>query len=112
MTKNETLIAAGIIAAQKWDIDPTRVNIKIVDSLEPFKVKLVSEQKITPGPIEIAVPIPPSDDIIFKNYDGVQWRLNGFEFWLAWGPITKTLAIHIRSMAQKCIGEMVRYDNF
>ncbi|KKK97432.1 hypothetical protein LCGC14_2652780, partial [marine sediment metagenome] len=35
---NEILVMAGIAAAQKWNIDPTRVNVKFVDSLEPFFV--------------------------------------------------------------------------
>ena len=99
MAKNETLVTAGIIAARVWGIDPTRVNVKIVDSLEPFKVRKPLPTKIENPPRE-TVPIPPSDDMIFEKYNGTQWRANGFEFWLAWGPITKTLAICIVSIGQ------------
>jgi hypothetical protein len=33
MNNNEILVMAGIAAAQKWDIDLTKVNVMIVDSL-------------------------------------------------------------------------------
>ncbi|KKL23869.1 hypothetical protein LCGC14_2421100, partial [marine sediment metagenome] len=35
---NEILVMAGLAAVQKWDIDLTKINIKFVDSLEPFFV--------------------------------------------------------------------------
>jgi hypothetical protein len=107
MAKNEVLVKAGIIAAQKWDIDPKEVNVMLVSSLRPFKIRKPLRMPIE-DPKEIT-PLPQSDDIIFEQYNGVQWRADGFEFWLAWGPLTNTLAIYIRSMAQKVAGEMVRY---
>lgn len=89
------LVMAGIAAAQKWDnIDLTKVNVKFVDSLEPFKVRKPLLQAVS-EPLQETVPMPPSDDMIFRGDNSARWRKDNTEFWLAWGPVTNTLAIAI-----------------
>jgi hypothetical protein len=93
MNNNEILVMAGIAAAQKWDIDLTEVNVKIVNNLEPFKVTRPLLQAIS-EPVQETVPFPPSDDMIFKSYDNeTHWSCGDVQIWLAWGPVTNTLAI-------------------
>ncbi len=92
---NKILVMAGIAAAQKWDIDLTKVNVTIVNNSEPFKVAEPLPQAVPVYPQETTTPIPPSDDMIFQSNNGTRWRKNNIEFWLAWGPVTHTLAIAI-----------------
>lgn len=91
---NEILVMAGIAAAQKWDIDLTKIKIKFVDSLETF---LVSDSQFDmANPPSLIRSWTPVDNMIFESYDGAtHWRCDDAQFWLAWGPITNTLAIYI-----------------
>ena len=94
---NEILVMAGIAAAQKWNIDLTKVNVTIANNLEPFKVTRPLSQAIS-EPLQETVPIPPSDNMVFESYDkATHWSCGDVQFWLAWGPVTNTLAICIRN---------------
>lgn len=90
---NEILVIAGAIAVKKWEFDPTEIKVKFVNSLEPFKIRMPMPEIVT---IPTATtPIPPSDDMIFEYHP--YWQKGNIKFWLAWGPITKTLAIYLDS---------------
>jgi hypothetical protein len=100
------LVMAGIAAAQKWDIDLTRVNVKIVNNLEPFKVTKPFPQSIS-APLQKAVPFPPDDMFFFESYDkATHWACGDAQFWLAWGPVTNTLAIAILQNKDEIIGSI------
>ncbi len=93
---NEILVMAGIAAAQKWDIDLSKVNVTITNNLEPFKIVANPLLQTVPAyPQETATPFFPSDAMIFRSDNGTRWLKNNTEFWLAWGPVTNTLAIAI-----------------
>ena len=97
------LVMAGIAADRKWDIDLTKIKIKFVNSLEPF---LVSD------PLHFDMANPPSlyrsrtpvDNMIFQSDNGTRWRKDNIEFWLAWGPVTNTLAIAILQRKDEIVG--------
>lgn len=92
---NEILVMAGIAAAQKWDIDLTKVNVKFVDSLEPFLVSNPQHFDMA-NPPSLTRSRTPVDNMIFESYDkGTHWGCGDARFWLAWGPVTNTLAIAI-----------------
>ena len=92
---NKILVMAGLAAVQKWDIDLTKINIKFVDSLEPFFVS--SPQRFDmANPPSLYRSRTPVDNMIFQSDNGTRWRKDNIEFWLAWGPVTNTLAIYIR----------------
>jgi hypothetical protein len=91
--RDEILVKAGIAAAKKWNIDPTKVNVMFVSGLDSFKV---NKSSLLPASEEIAHSRPPSDDMVFENNYGTRWRENDVEFWLAWGAVTNTLAICIK----------------
>jgi len=92
---NEILVMAGLAAVQKWDIDLTKINIKFVDSLEPFFVS--SPQRFDmANPPSLTHSRTPVDKMIFESYDkATHWSCGDAQFWLAWGPVTNTLAIAI-----------------
>jgi hypothetical protein len=83
----EILVLAGMVAVQQWNIDPAKkIDVIFVDSLKPLRIQKPIE--IQAGDEE-ASPHPPFDDLVFGNH----YRKGNLDFWLAWGPITRTLAI-------------------
>lgn len=94
------LVAAGIVAAQKWDIDPAKIKIKLVTSLEMFKISAPSAVAIYDGALpSTTTPIREADIIDFFGGNGARWRKGHIDFWLAWGPITNTLVVCVREIA-------------
>lgn len=88
---DKILVIAGAIAVQRWEFNPFEIKVKFVNSLEPFKIRMPT-LKVVAKPTA-TTPIAPSDDMIFDYYP--HWQKDDIKFWLAWGPITKTLAICI-----------------
>ena len=101
---NEILVMAGIAAARRWDdIDLTRVKIKFVDSLEPFFVSIPQRFDMT-NPPSLIRSRTQVENMIFQSDNGTRWRKDNIEFWLAWGPVTNTLAIAILQRKDEIVG--------
>lgn len=86
MKDKNFLVVAGIIAREKWNVEPD-VNIVFRDRPEPFlsekRVELKKEDLLT-----VSYPKPPCDMIRFEH-----WQTGEKYFWMGYGPLSKTLAI-------------------
>lgn len=97
MTNDIDLRLVSKVALEKWGIDITKVNIKYVDSTTPFKVRIPNNRPAMDpivSAIAPAIKIDDDEDIVFQSDS--HFRSSDTDFWLAWGPITKTLAIYFR----------------